>query len=262
MVEGLDRIDWSRAWLLPYRDAGLRVAARIAGGASVAQALNDDAPCQEPAASGREAPHFVRASLLPPRVAYEAFIARTASVPTRDNLHDFFNGLVWWRFSGLKRRLNRLQADHIALHGVGAARGRLRDAATLFDENAALLLAPRALVDVLRERDWRRLFIDERALWQQCSLTLFGHALLEKLVQPRKAITAHAWLVADGEDPAAELSAARLASKPFLALPVLGVPGWWPDNDDPGFYDDASVFRPGPQPGRNPSIDRYRSPVS
>ena len=27
-------------------------------------------------------------------------------------------------------------------------------------------------------------------------------------------------------------------------LPVLGVPGWWPDNADPGFYADTSVFRP------------------
>jgi hypothetical protein len=34
-----------------------------------------------------------------------------------------------------------------------------------------------------------------------------------------------------------------LASKPFAHLPVLGVPGWWPGNEDPAFYADASVFR-------------------
>ncbi len=30
----------------------------------------------------------------------------------------------------------------------------------------------------------------------------------------------------------------------MTALPVLGVPGWWPANEDEAFYDDASVFRP------------------
>ncbi|MFP5413283.1 MAG: DUF3025 domain-containing protein, partial [Gammaproteobacteria bacterium] len=25
----------------------------------------------------------------------------------------------------------------------------------------------------------------------------------------------------------------------------LGIPGWWPGNEDPAFYNDASVFRPG-----------------
>jgi hypothetical protein len=254
MVQGLDDIDWSRPWLAPYREIGMRVAARVTAGASVARSLNDESPYDSPAAAGGAKPLFVAAALLPAGVAYEAFIARTASVPTRDNLHDFFNGLVWSRFPGLKRRLNRLQADHIALNGVSAQRGRLRDAATLFDENAALLLAPRALLDALREHDWRRLFVEERALWQQSSLTLFGHALLEKLVQPRKAITAHVWVVARNADPLDGLQAQRLARKPFLALPVLGVPGWWEGNVDPAFYDDAAVFRP--QPGKNPSVDR------
>ena len=42
---------------------------------------------------------------------------------------------------------------------------------------------------------------------------------------------------------AADLSAEKIASKPFAHLPVLGVPGWWPANTVAGFYDDASVFR-------------------
>ena len=46
-----------------------------------------------------------------------------------------------------------------------------------------------------------------------------------------------AWLAQD-------LTADKLATKPFSPLPVLGVPGWWPANETPAFYDDASVFRP------------------
>ena len=33
-----------------------------------------------------------------------------------------------------------------------------------------------------------------------------------------------------------------LAAK--TALPVLGVPGWWSENEVPGFYEDTEVFRP------------------
>ena len=53
-----------------------------------------------------------------------------------------------------------------------------------------------------------------------------------------------------GEDMAAwddwlsaRLTAAELATKPFTPMPVLGVPGWWPDNEDPQFYEDPLVFR-------------------
>ena len=29
-----------------------------------------------------------------------------------------------------------------------------------------------------------------------------------------------------------------------VPLPVLGIPGWWPANEDPDFYVDNRVFRP------------------
>jgi hypothetical protein len=49
-------------------------------------------------------------------------------VPTRENLHDFFNGLVWQTFPLIKRELNALQAAQIAAAGVGKSRGPARDA--------------------------------------------------------------------------------------------------------------------------------------
>ena len=42
------------------------------------------------------------------------------------------------------------------------------------------------------------------------------------------------------------LTAEYLAQKPFVPLPVLGVPGWWAANAAPDFYDDPKVFRPRP----------------
>lgn len=188
---------------------------------------------------------FVESSALPDGEPYEAFIARTRCVPTRDNLHDLFNGLMWLGFPKTKRRLNVLQSQQLALRGNATTRGPLRDALTLFDENAAILQAPAVLVDALRLRDWNRLFVEQRPYWESARLVLFGHALLEKLMQPRKAITAHVWVVENLTDDAlaSSLDPPRLAAKDFLPMPVLGVPGWWPANEAPGFYDDEEVFR-------------------
>lgn len=229
----LPAIELARPWLVPLRPALDELLAACTTGASVAEAL----AAQLPPGAGH--PRFVPASALPAGQAYEAFIGRTAQVPTRDNLHDLFNGLIWLRQPALKARLNALQAAEIARQGIGPRRGALRDALTLFDENGAVLNAPTALIDALRQRDWQRLFITLRAAWADARLILVGHALLEKLATaPRKAITAHVVLI----DPLT-LHADQWAAKPFAPLPVLGVPGWWADNERAGFYDDAAVFR-------------------
>ena len=239
-------LDWTAPWFAPVSDAGRAVAASVAGGEPLPQALGGGGHC---------AVRFVPQAELPAGIAYEQFIFDTGRVPTRENLHDFFNGLCWRRFPLTKQRLNRLQAAEIAADGVRDVRGPVRDALTLFDENAALLQAPPPLWEALIARDWHRLFVTQRSLWAQARLVLFGHALLEKLVSPYKSITAHVFRepvpVTLGDDLTAwdvwlaqGLSARVLAAKPFTPLPVLGVPGWWPANDDPAYYADAGVFRP------------------
>ena len=240
-------------WLAPYQSIGRSVALDVLAGRSVRQALNA-ALLARPAVvmTDGHGLQFVAQDELPDDEAYEAFIARTGRVPTRDNVHDLFNGLVWLRFIRLKRRLNTLHALQITQAGAGRTRGPVRDALTLFDENAALLQAPDVLLDALRRRDWQALFVEHRAAWRSARLTLFGHALLEKLLQPRKAITAHVWVLpvsvaldalSDGSGSADALPA-ELSSPRWLALPVLGVPGWWAANEQGNFYRDESVFRP------------------
>ena len=196
---------------------------------------------------------FVSQTELPTNIAYEAFIYSHKRVPTRDNLHDFFNGLCWLRFPQTKSRLNFLQAQEITSQGVGATRGPLRDALTLFDENVLLLQSSDALWQALQDRDWIKLFVQLRDEWQSAHVVTFGHALLEKLVTPYKSITAHVYRIAldvDAQDDqalddwlASNLQPNFLATKPFLPLPVLGIPGWWPENEDASFYTDTQVFR-------------------
>ncbi len=179
---------------------------------------------------------------------------RTGRVPTRANLHDFFNALMFLQFPRAKARLNRLQSVAIARDGVRAVRGSVRDAATLIDENAVLVISDRAdIVEALRRHDWPSLFQDQRAVWMsQVNVVAFGHALLHKLVHPYKAITAHALHVAlpsssSIHDIDCWMAAAldeQLSSSLLMPLPVLGIPGWWKQNENPDFYGDRTVFRP------------------
>lgn len=245
-VAGWPTPDWTQPWNAPFAQEGAAVRAACEAGAGLPQALTQFV--------GATGPRFVPQADLPAGMAYEQFIFEIGSVPTREGLHDFFNGLVWMRFPATKRLLNRLQAAEIAQAGVGQVRGPVRDAITLFDENAVLLQAPDEIWQALLARQWQKLFVTLRPLWSQARLVLFGHALLEKLVLPYKSITGHVFREPVppelGGDPAAwdawlasRLTAPGLAAKPFTPLPVLGVPGWWPANEDPDFYDDPDVFR-------------------
>jgi hypothetical protein len=244
--EVLQHIDWKQPWFQPWARTGEAIAEEAMQKRSVAQALNSY--------KDQQSIRFVNQSELPPEQPYEAFIFQQKKVPTRDGFHDFFNGLCWHRFPKSKHRLNQLQAQEIAKQGIGSTRGAVRDALTLFDENAVLWQGPDELWHALQARDWFKLFVELRDQWQHVHLVLFGHALLEKLVTPYKSITGHVYRVSP-EVPALDdaaldawvaqdLQADKLATKPFEPLPVLGVPNWWADNAAPAFYQDTQVFRP------------------
>jgi hypothetical protein len=150
------------------------------------------------------------------------------------------------------------------------ARGPVRDALTLFDESGALVASRDGeLLRALARHDWSRAFRDRRGAWQETRVFVFGHAVLEKLVDPFKGITVHALLVqvepgrrTAREDALRSLDAGiarALAGDGILRttgelspLPVAGIPGWWAEGpQDAAFYGDAGVFRP-PAPGRVP----------
>jgi hypothetical protein len=261
MMPGL--INWQAPWWQPWRELGQQAAAQVQSGAAVHVALN--------AASLEGGMRFVPQSALPEGVAYEAFIFETKTIPTRTNLHDFFNGLAWLRFPRIKARLNALQYAQIEKEGVpsqrSGQRGAVRDALTLFDENAAFLCADlhAPVIAALRGHDWHSAFQTHRSLLAAHPPVLFGHALLDKLVSPYKSVVAHVFPVQSAMDSgvfsgvlsgvwgdlarldeavAQQLSARALQPKPFAPLPVLGVPAWWAPNESANFYADRTVFRP------------------
>lgn len=258
-------VDWSVPWLSTLRTVGVKIATandwRLELNSQVDQ-LNIRNHKNHPI-------HFISQQELPIETPYEAFISATGQVPTRDNLHDFFNALVWLTFPKIKSQLNALQAKQIEHLGVGKSRGAARDAATLFDENAALLAVTNtsegmAIIQALRVHQWHQLFVEQREQFiAHADIFLFGHAIMEKLVRPYKAITAHTFVcwvephfhdlnetekcsVLDSqiaEQLTQKVGAIELLPSIFSPLPVLGIPGWWHDQTEE-FYADKSVFRP------------------
>jgi hypothetical protein len=262
---GFADIDWARPWFAQHETRGRRwQQAALLGYDRYLDELNVDARASAQRTGCGQPLAFIAQDDLPEGVAYEAHIAATGCVPTRHNLHDFFNALTWFAFPRIKATLNARQSATIDVLGIGAARGDVRDALTLFDENAVLFVtSDPATVAALRGFDWRTLFVAGRERWgTHCEVRVFGHALLDKLVAPYTACTAHAWVVDAptqyfawprmqrdawlDEAVSAKLAAeADLNGRSFSPLPVLGIPGWWPQNEDVAFYDDTSVFRPG-----------------
>lgn len=262
---GFADINWSAPWFAQFAARGVRWQQAAMGSCGdLLREMNADAlqSCQTTGRGQRLA--FIAQDDLPPGAAYEAHIASTGCVPTRHNLHDFFNALIWFAFPRIKAALNARQSVAIEALGVGPTRGGVRDALTLFDENALLFAcADPSMSAALRNFDWQTLLVADRTAWgSRCEVRCFGHALLEKLIAPYKACTGHAWIVdvpgeyfswtATSRDAWLDETVGRaltetgeLTSRLFAPLPVLGIPGWWPANETPAFYDDTTVFRTG-----------------
>ena len=226
---------------------------------------------------------FVSQDALPEGEGYEHFIATTGNIPTRDNLHDLFNGSIWLTFPTTKALLNHHHMIEISKQttkqingqGIDESRGRVRDTITVFDENgAALVTADTSIGEALIDFDWQASLVTPRNSWDhpcnsrdnaQAAVYIFGHALLEQLIQPRKPLCAHSVVInvtpafftlpmpermayIDGklaEHMHQLLSQAEVTPRQLSPLPILGVPHFWHENANPKFYDDSHVFRSG-----------------
>jgi hypothetical protein len=137
----LSTIDWTRPWFLPFAASASRLVA-----VTCARLSTRRRQPQRP----RAAAALRAAGQLPEGVAYESHIFATGQVPTRDNLHDAFNALIWLHFPRPSDAQPAASRGHRAGRRASRARG-LRDAATLFDENAVILVSEDAtLADALR----------------------------------------------------------------------------------------------------------------
>ena len=238
--------------------------------------LQQPLPQTKPALNNKaQTLRFVSQNALPEGEAYESFIGTTGNIPTRDNLHDLFNGSIWLTFPKTKALLNYYHMLEINQQGIGASRGRVRDTITVFDENGAILVTADASIGkALVDFDWQASLVAPRDKWDkpkqsnnhsQAAVYIFGHALLEKLLQPRKALCAHSIVINVTQDffalslserishldkraadyMEALLSQLDVTPRKLSPLPILGVPHYWAENANSSFYDDSQVFRSG-----------------
>lgn len=211
------------------------------------------------------------------REAYEARIFRCGEIVTReDNWHDLFNALAWLTFPRTKRELNRAHHEHMQ-GSSSKQRGTARDALTLFDESGVLVAcADPSLAQLLTGFRWKELFLERRDdVENRMRFFVFGHALHEKALAPHAGMTGRALILecsrpfmdAPMTQQLAELDEraaawlrdpTALASTRLLApLPLLGIPGWDPGNNEAAYYDNTGVFRPGRRGchGRTPGTE-------
>lgn len=199
---------------------------------------------------------------------YEPRIYLKGEVQTRtENWHDLFNALVWLAFPKTKAVINARHYTEIlqerAAEG-GKPRGKVRDRLTQFDESGVVVLCADAeLAQLLADHQWKQLFWEQRDR-VGCSMRflVFGHSLYEKALRPYPGITGKALVLdvtpQDLQQPlpgVVDLADRLLAGvigdvERFNAgtrlqpLPLMGVPGWVPDNADSAYYDDVRYFRP------------------
>lgn len=193
----------------------------------------------------------------------------TGELQTRtQNWHDFFQFLTWLLFPTTKAVINALHVPlaraRLATGEVGR-RAPLENMLSLFDEGGAVILvSDESLLELIRAFRWKELFWTRRAeLARSLRCITFGHAVYEKALQPYVGMTANAMLLqvdqAQLELPlpallsqldtqlAALLSAGARYTEPkaLQPWPILGMPGWDPDNACEQYYDNVRYFRPG-----------------
>jgi hypothetical protein len=194
---------------------------------------------------------------------YEQIIYETGRIPTREqSWHDLFGALIWCLFPKTKALLNQRHIHEINQYGL-KQRSKHRNALTLFDECGVVLAITNESVQAqLRAHKWHSVFIDNRKEWgTNIHPFIFGHANYEMLTQPFIGLTGKALCIIV-DSGFAELSLAEqyavLDEKLYVQiteqavlndnqqmspLPLLGVPNWYDDNNNPQFYDNTNYFR-------------------
>ena len=201
---------------------------------------------------------------------YEPRIFLAGEIQTRtQNWHDLFNSLVWLTFPKAKAIINA--RHYVAFRSRNEAemnktnRPKIQDAITLFDESGVVVAySDENLASLLKTFQWKTLFWEQRtAIPAGMKSFLFGHSLYEKALHPYTGMTGKGCLVKVDKlffdkpvtEQVAELDekiAAILSDESKLTsprelspVPLLGIPGWTPENASEGYYDNTDYFRPG-----------------
>jgi len=200
--------------------------------------------------------------LLADGIYYEQRIYQQGIVPTRShNWHDFFNSLIYLLFPLTKKEMNRLHVKHIDGDN-SKKRSSCRDAITLLDECGVIIAhCNDELAWDLQNHQWHDAFFTKRNDWgETISAIMIGHANYEKALTPYIGFTGKALYLKVTSNffsmnmwdkyryldtmLANNLELLLQDNSQLFPLPILGVPGWWKDNENSEFYKNVQYFRP------------------
>jgi len=189
---------------------------------------------------------------------YEQSIYLKGDVQTRhNNWHDFFNALIWMRFPEIKKLVNSLQyQDFFNQNKIGKVKQRtvIQNQLAHFDECGVIVLSKsKELLNLLKNHQWHELFWTKREEVQSyMRFEIFGHALYEKALKPYIGFTGKALLIYCDDFNNIDSKAVNHINQNLInikdllsPLPILGVPGWWPENNCENFYANTDYFRRG-----------------
>jgi DUF3025 family protein len=192
---------------------------------------------------------------------YEPRVYLKQELQTRtENWHDFFNALIWLKFSATKKALNQLHFNEATNRTKGSNRTTLENRITQFDECGAIIVSNnKELLELIKNHHWKELFINQKHQFEEnIRCVIFGHAIFEKAIKPYIGMTCHCILLEDDtlleavkqdncsllDTHIADIWLNKYSKTPdkFHALPLLGIPGYHsPQNED--FYSNTEYFR-------------------
>lgn len=194
---------------------------------------------------------------------YEASIYRRGELRTRENnWHDFFNFLMWFVFPKTKAVINKWQYHKLSSRSLSEQRLPVENLLTQLDEGGILVFSSnKELIAMLRERQWHDLFWKNRyRLESEMQFVLIGHAMYEQMLNPMMGLTSSALIFEvdsfimkksqiEKLNYFDSLCAAyldndnwHLSVKKWLSLPILGIPGWFAENEQERFYNNSNYF--------------------
>lgn len=185
------------------------------------------------------------------------------------NWHDFFQLLTWIAFPKTKAAINAIHIPRAEARLKGDSepgrRSPIENMLSLFDEGGAILVSSdETLFQLVRDFQWKQLFWSRRNdLTSRFECITFGHALYEKGLKPYLGMTANTIMMTVDDEfflqplekrlsyldqaLAELLEAGDKYQKPrdLDPFPILGLPGWDPQNTRASYYDNRDYFRPG-----------------
>ena len=212
--------------------------------------------------------HFVHQAQTLGVDQYIDVIVKHKQIPLKPNSnHDLMNAFMWLSLPKTRSACAQamLQARQYRDISNLKQRCKLEDRFTLFDESGVAIFSDDfELITLVKARAWKELFyIHAQSCQKHLKLWIVGHGLYEQLLNPFVGLVAYGRcyhvepsvfqeplesqvLLFDqmiAQDLKTQLGKQELE---LSAIPILGYPGWWPDQSEM-FYENSRYFR-GPYP--------------